>query len=339
MARIVSVVCLSHSPYLYASAQEWSAAYVARSAHGAIGPSVPEDEPSENQRKCARISAAFAILRDQLQRAGPDVLLVVGDDQKEQFSFANFPTFAVFAAERFEGFRISPHIGLPVPGVQRPLRDKTPASWAAVAGQPNIARRLLHGLVDRGFDPAFSLSAPASQGLGHAFMRPLHSLTPHFDIPIIPIHVNCYFGPTPTAERCFHFGRALAEIAAGLDDDIRIGVIGSGGLWHTPLEKNAVIDPEFDAAIVRAVKEGDARAMAAYFDGRRPHVDMADAGQVERASGGTGVVGALGGGTGETRNWIVAAATVQGLPGCVVDYVPVHASPIGTAFAYWTPAA
>ncbi len=43
----------------------------------------------------------------------------------------------------------------------------------------------------------------------------------------------------------------------------------------------------------------------------------------------------LGSGTGETRNWVAAASMVDGIPGTVVDYIPVYASPCGVSFAYW----
>ena len=46
------------------------------------------------------------------------------------------------------------------------------------------------------------------------------------------------------------------------------------------------------------------------------------------------VGGGVGGGTGETRNWIMAQA-IADRPGVVVDYVPVFASPCGMGFAYW----
>jgi hypothetical protein len=39
-------------------------------------------------------------------------------------------------------------------------------------------------------------------------------------------------------------------------------------------------------------------------------------------------------GTRETCNWIGAAAVADGCPNEIVDYIPMYASPIGTAFAY-----
>jgi aromatic ring-opening dioxygenase catalytic subunit (LigB family) len=187
-----------------------------------------------------------------------------------------------------------------------------------------------------GFDLSFSLELPRPEdGIGHAFMRPSFYLAPEYDIPTVPFFVNCYFGPQPTARRCVQLGRAVRRCIDALPHDLRVAVIGSGGLWHTPNMPNSTLDSHFDTAILEGLKRGDPNAMAAYFDSRGPSVDPADSSSLDRASGGSGMVLGLGGGTGETRNWIVTAAVVEGLAGTVVDYVPVHASPVGLAFAYW----
>jgi hypothetical protein len=47
----------------------------------------------------------------------------------------------------------------------------------------------------------------------------------------------------------------------------------------------------------------------------------------------------IGSGTGETRNWVAAAAVADGVPGSVLASVDIWASPIGVAFAYWDVAA
>ena len=80
--------------------------------------------------------------------------------------------------------------------------------------------------------------------------------------------------------------------------------------------KDAYLNEEFDQGSLDAVKSGDARKFADYFDNARPP-------------------GGKGSGTGETRNWIAAAGVADGIPGKVVDYVPVYASPCGMGFAYW----
>jgi hypothetical protein len=98
---------------------------------------------------------------------------------------------------------------------------------------------------------------------------------------------------------------------------------------------HSILDAEFDQAMLDGLTRGDAEKMASYFDGRRPVVNPDDPKSLNLASGGTQMVLGLGGGTGETRNWIIATAVADGLPGTVVDYVPVYASPVGLGFAYW----
>jgi hypothetical protein len=333
MATICSVVCASHSPFLYAAPEEWAAARIARGTSDAFDPALPLDSLEENRAKHARCMHAFAVLRDAFVAARPDVVIIFGDDQLEQFNFGNLPAFCVFAGESISGYRISRFFGLPV-GRERAVRPKTPEHWVTLQGHPPLARRLVVELVARGFDMAFSMSGNG-EGIGHAFTRPLEYLATAA-IPVIPVYINCYYGPQPTARRCYELGRAVREVVDEWPADARVAVIGSGGLWHTPMEPNAYIDREFDRRILDALAAGDSRAMAAAFDARRPAVDERNAAELARASGGTGMVLGYGSGTGEIRNWIAAAAVVDGVPGTVVDYVDINASPIGAGFAHWS---
>lgn len=333
MARIHAVICASHSPFLYAPPDEWHAARAARSAADTFASRAPVDSAEENRAKHARCQRAFEVLRAELVAARPDALIIFGDDQLEQFSFSNLPAFCVFVGESISGYRISQFFGLPV-GHERPVRPKTPEHWVTLQGHPELARRLVTELVARRFDMAFSASGNG-EGIGHAFTRPLESLLPGATIPVVPVYINCYYGPQPTGQRCYELGRAVREIVDAWPVDARVAVIGSGGLWHTPMEPLAYIDEAFDRRILDALARGDPRGMAAIFDSRQPPVDPANAAEVARASGGTGMILGYGSGVGEIRNWIAAAAVVEGTPGTVVDYVGINASPAGVGFAYW----
>lgn len=333
MATICAVICASHSPFLYAQPEEWEAARLSRSSSGGFAPGVPQDSAEQNKAKHERCVRAFEVLRQQLREARPDVLLIFGDDQLEQFDFGNLPAFCAFVGDRISGYRISPYFGLPV-GRPRPTRPQTAEHWVTLQGHPELARTLVTELVARQFDMAFSTTA-GDRGIGHAFTRPLESLAPGAAIPVVPFYINCYYGPQPTAQRCYELGRAIREIVDAWPADVRVGVIGSGGLWHTPMARSAYIDQAFDREILAALARGDARAMARTFDARRPEYDPADAEQVKRVSGGSGMVLGLGSGSGEIRNWIAASAVVDGTPGTVVDYIDINASPVGAGFAYW----
>jgi aromatic ring-opening dioxygenase catalytic subunit (LigB family) len=335
MARVCSVIATSHSPFLFTSSEEWEPGRAERLKRGGWSTDTPTDSVEENARKEARIKAAFGVLHERLAASKPDVLLIFGDDQLEQFNFKNFPALSLFTGDSFEGYKISRMIGLPVmPG--RKERAKTPETWVKVQSNPDFSHALIRELMIDGFDLAFSndLSDP-EEGMGHAFMRPLSFLDPEYRLPMVPFSVNCYYGPQPTGKRCYQLGRAVRAAIERMPLDLNVAVIGSGGLWHLPNYPNSWIDESFDQKILAGIKSGDAGKTAEYFDTVQLPYDPAKKDSVKLASGGTGILLGVGGGTGETRNWIVAAAVADGQPGTVVDYIPVYASPIGVSFAYW----
>jgi 3-O-methylgallate 3,4-dioxygenase len=305
---------------LYTPSEEWEPGRTERLKRGGWSTDTPVDSVEENARKEARIKAAFGVLREHLEAAKPDVLLIFGDDQLEQFDFKNFPALSLYIGDAFEGYKISRMIGLPVmPG--RKERPKTPETWVKVQSNPEFSHALIRELM--------------TEGMGHAFMRPLYYLDPEYRLPMVPFSVNCYFGPQPTGKRCYQLGRAVRAAIERIPLDLNVAVIGSGGLWHLPNYPNSWIDESFDQQILAGIKSGDARKTAEYFDTVQLPYDPASKDSVKLASGGTGILLGVGGGTGETRNWIVAAAVADGQPGTVVDYIPVYASPIGVSFAYW----
>ena len=314
MATLAGVFNMSHSPFCYMAPDRWNGVRASRSLRG----DVPFDDVDANRAKAARVAAAFATLKAQLAAAQPDVIVVFGDDQLECFDFRNYPAFAIYAGEKFQGTLAG-------------------GGTAAVPGHPALAAALLTGLMRRGFDPAFSLDMPKPErGIGHAFLRPAESLT-DFTTPIVPVFLNCYYAPQPTALRCYQLGAAVRQIIDAHPGSLRVAVVGSGGLWHTPRAKDAYLDEGFDRAIVKAMTDGDARGMARYFDDYQ--VPPGDASQEIGAPGpgATGLPDAGGprGGTRETCNWIAAAAVAEGAPATLVDYIPIYASPIGAAFAFW----
>ena len=186
MAKITTVVATSHSPFLFTPGEDWNKIRNARPC----GEGVPWQSDEENVANRARCDAAFDKVRDVFQANKPDVLVVFGDDQKEQFSFSNTPSFGVYVGEDFEGYREIAYGG-GVPGGGRALKEKVDANWVKVHTRPDLAQNLLAGLVGRNFDPAFLMSLPNQEhGMGHAFMRPVTRITNgQFDIQIGRAHV------------------------------------------------------------------------------------------------------------------------------------------------------
>jgi Catalytic LigB subunit of aromatic ring-opening dioxygenase len=326
MAKFVGAFGMSHSSVCYMPPERWNA----RQSKRSMRPDVPVDSLEECQRKASRLKQAYATLRQKMAEVKPDAVLIFGDDQLECFDFRNFPAFAVYVGPEFSGHVTASHLAKPE-GTGMP-----DAPMQRVPGHSELGVGLLTGLMKRGFDMAYCMDIPKPEnGLGHAFMRPAETLA-DFNIPMVPVLFNCFYAPQPSAMRCYQLGRAVRDVIDAYPGDLRVAVVGSGGLWHTPRKKNSYIDHEFDRHMVDRLKVGDARGMAEHFDNYRiPEGDTSqDVGQ--RGPEVTGMPGPGGpqGGTRETTTWIAAAATCEGRPWTVVDYVPIFSTPMGAGMAY-----
>jgi hypothetical protein len=207
-----------------------------------------------------------------------------------------------------------------------------------VKGHAPLATALLTGLMKHGFDPAYSMSMPKpEEGIGHAIMRPVQSIT-DMKTPVVPFLMNCFYAPQPTAQRCYQLGKAVRAVIDDYPDGLRVALVGSGGLWHTPQRPGAWIDEAFDETLLGYLKKGDIQSMATHFDNYK--APASDTSQDISVAGPTitgmpGLSGPQGGGTRETCAWITAGAAVEGRTATVIDRVPLYASPIDTAFAYF----
>ena len=327
MAELVGVFQTAHTPFCYRRPEDWNQVRGAR----ALRADVPLDDLEANRRKYARVQEGFAVLRRKLAEAAPDVIVVFGDDQLECFDFSNYPAFSIYVGETFAGALTGEDT--PIGG----LTSAQPPRKARLKGHRELGVALLTGLMRRGIDPAFCMDMPKpEEGIGHAIMRPAQSLT-DLKTPIVPLLINCYYAPQPTAARCYQVGKAVREIIEEFPGGLRIALVGSGGLWHTPRKKEAWLNEAFDEALLGHMARGDIRAMAGCFD--EYTVPAGDASQDITLRGrevtGMPAFGGPQGGTRETCNWIAAAGAVEGTTATIVDRVPIYASPIDAAFAYF----
>src|SRR4030095_12635541 len=157
--------------------------------------------------------------RDMLA-ARPDALVVVADDHLNGVSFDAGPALCV-------------RIGR---SVARMVQEGAIEFDRALDGLPDryplhedLANRILEDGMEGGFDFAASWSAP----LDHAFLSPVSVLCGDRAVPpLVPVWVNCFVAPQPTARRCFDAGRHIAKVIG--DGPWRVGVIATGGLSHFP---------------------------------------------------------------------------------------------------------
>ena len=137
-----------------------------------------------------KLVAGFRKVRAELDAFKPDVVLVWGDDQYENFKEDIIPAFCVMAYDEYECRPFTTKDGGTRPNVWGEAADKT----FLYKGHP-AARHLAGALIDDGFDVAYAYKALHEQGLGHAFLNTLLYLDYDrigFDYPVIPFAINCY---------------------------------------------------------------------------------------------------------------------------------------------------
>ncbi len=163
----------------------------------------------------APIFEGFAPVRAWLKEKAPDVLFFVYNDHVTSFFFDHYSNFALGFAETFA---VADEGGGP-----RPL--------PAIKGHPALAQHIANGLVADEFDLSFF----QSRGLDHGVFSPLSMMMPHepeWPVALVPLQVGVLQFPIPTARRCFALGRSLRKAIQSFPADLKIAIVGTGGLSH-----------------------------------------------------------------------------------------------------------
>lgn len=164
---------------------------------------------------------AYVPVREWLQAIRPDVAIMVYNDHGADFFFDKYPTFAVGCADRYaiadEGFGTRP---LP-----------------AIPGHLAFSQHLCRSLVYDEFD----ITVCQKMAVEHGFLVPMHLCFDHgetWPVASVPIAVNVLQHPLPTARRCFRLGQAIRRAVESFEGDLRVAIIGTGGMSHQLTGKN-----------------------------------------------------------------------------------------------------
>ena len=252
-----------------------------------------EDEGiSSHKAHRARVFDAFRKIRAQIDAFRPDLILIWGDDQYENFKEDIIPPFCVLA---YEEINFQPYQRLHGrPNIWGEPTDKT----FHQRGQHKAGRYLAARLLEEGIDMAYAYKPLHEDGLGHAFANTLLYLDldrQGFDYPVLPVSVNCYGSsvirnrggfsqyaeeldpPSPSPKRCFEVGQATARVLK--ESPWRVVLMASSSWSHAFLtEKNHWIYPDLEAdrSMLAALKAGDYAAWR-----NTPLAQMEAAGQHE----------------------------------------------------------
>jgi len=337
MAQIALGIGTSHGPQLSTQPEEWGQRASAdrrnselafrgadytfdelRQLRGAAF--AAECELDVQRERHARSRAAIDELGRIIRAADIDVLVIISSDHKEIYGDELLPQFAIYWGEtmQHEPYTAEQLAGMP-PGLAVAEVANQPAQSEVRQGHAALGLHLIREVSKAGFDPGAAKVLPPGRWENHSIPHGWgfilqQVLGGHDLIPIVPVFVNTFWQPNPpSASRCYDFGVALGAAISSFPEDLRVGVVASGGLSHF------VIDEDLDRGFLQALIAKDKQFMVSLKDDE------------------------LRSGTSELRNWVAVGGAVDGtdLTARVVDYLPCYRSEAGTgcamAFMAWQP--
>ena len=308
---LVAAFATSHA-YTFQEPETWDARRERSKANVAKKTGKPASDTREaqaetledNRARYAAIREAHATVRGLLKRARADAVLLIGDDQAENFNADNMPQLLVYT------------------GGDYLADDWDRKHTATVRNHPEIAKKLLEGCLEEGFDVAWASAFRDGKLLSHAHTEPILYLMQDTDLPVVPLFVNAVHPPAPSAARCYAFGQAMARVIERELAGKRIVLCASGGLshfspshpWGHHVGSRTVGDiaVEFDRKIVQWMRAGQGAKLA----------QLSSRELIEN-------------GEGELRQWIVMLGALGSAKPEFLVYEPLYRSIMGMGVGWW----
>ncbi len=207
MAKIIGGVATTHVP--------------------SIGKAIAEKKQNDPYWK--PFFKGFDYVHYWLAREKPDIAVVFYNDHGLNFFLDKLPTFAVGAASEYrnedEGW------GIPVS--------------RSIAGDPALSWHIINHLVADEFD----ITMCQDMLVDHSVTIPMALMWPgeKWTVKIVPISINTVQHPLPSLKRCLNLGRSVGRAISSYPQDLRVMIVGTGGLSHQLDGKRAgFINKEFD---------------------------------------------------------------------------------------------
>lgn len=150
----------------------------------------------------------FREVAEHLDAVKPDAIVVFDSDHLNTFFLNNYPNLSVGVTDQTSG----PNDGTPgLPRYTVPVDE-------ALAGH----------LYAFGLSSGFDLALTQEFEVDHSILVPLHFLTPHMTLPIVPVFINGVVHPLPAARRCFALGSMVRQAVEALPARSTVAIIASG---------------------------------------------------------------------------------------------------------------
>ena len=328
MAEIVFGFGTSHSPLLSTPPDKWNLRVEADKKNPSLeyqGKSYVYDQlvelrknenldhqsslPVRTERHAA-CQVAIKQLSTKLDQMDPDILIIIGNDQREVFNENNTPAISMLYGDTVDHMSIPPErIAKMPPGIGIAAQGTSAAEDTTYPIDAEFSSHIISSLMSENFDIHAMKALPdgpkGPRGMSHAYGFVYRRLM-QMPIPAIHVCLNTFYPPNqPSAARCVALGEAIGRAVAAYPKDYRVAVCGSGGLTHF------VIDEEFDKGVIEGLVNLDMDILSALPEDY------------------------LRSGTSEIKNWITTAAILKssGLKINMRDYIPCYRSEAGTGNA------
>ena len=261
-------------------------------SHGPLIVREWENVPPEQKK---RMADAFRELGRRIAAAKVDVLVVVSPDHWSNFFLDNVPAICIGVGEMNEG--------PPEPWMKAfPHRE--------IAGHAAFGMHLAKTALDEGYEPSVSHRLKLDHGICIPLWRMEMEKLPR----IVPLFLNSIEAPMPSLKRCYQWGGLLKKAIDRYPEQLRVAILGTGGLSHSIGEKTmGAIHEDFDHETIRRFG-GAPEELIGYLDAS---------------------LRSRGNGSEEVRNWLVAHGAAGGRGFELVDYVPSPKVIVGCGFAAW----
>ena len=237
--------------------------------------------------------AQFHRMGEALHATKPDAVIVIAAEHFANFFMNNMPAYAIGMADSYEG----------------PIEDP---KWLGIEkvripGNAELSERVIRATM-READVAYA----EEWKFDHGLMVPLHFLTPRYDLPVIPVNINCQGPPLTPLARAWAFGTALRRACDSVPE--RIALVGTGGISHWPATPDSgTINEAWDRDFLRRFLANDRAALVSYSD----EETLRDAGQ----------------GGFEIRTFLTVAGATEGATGELLFYAPIPIFAVGCTVA------
>jgi hypothetical protein len=310
MGSLIAGMASSHA-YALDDPDTWDARRVRtrknfEKRYGWLPDELPEANADGADRDRARFVdflRAFELFKARVSDVALDALVIVGDDQDENFTGECRPQFAVHTGATFD-------------------LDSSPGVTVTCKNHTELAAGLLTSLVEGGIDAAECVELPKGKLLAHAHAPIIQMLAAELGVPVVLVFVNAIHVPAPSPARCYEAGRIIRNAIDGIDSAGNVAIYASGGLSHFtagypwPHYQGSYqvgsISVEFDRHLIEKMRAGEGEELS-----KLSSADLLANGDVE------------------FRQWLVLLGALGAVKPDFLHYEPFFRALTGMAVGYW----